>query len=1082
MIQKNLHQANDNLEKWFFGFWVRKLRTSFLLIFLIIVSWIFSMMTIPKESSPEISIWVINIAVSYPGVDPETMDSLITEKIENEISDIDGIKKISSTSSVGTSLVSVELDTWVDTTDTMTEIKDEVDRISFPEDASDPTVVEISTNNDLIYEALIYWDENKFDIFTLTQKAKIIQTQLEGLNWISDISIGWLGSVQFNARSDSGEDYTIKVLLDKAKVELLGLSIPEVVNAIKANNKDVPIWNFDIWKLNYDFVFEWELEELEDLKNVVIRQSEFSQLVLSDIAQFKLEYPGDSIKKMWFYNNNGYNYISVTFNKSKGTNVFAVSWQSKEALEKLMKWKEFEGLSVEYSKDMGELIMQDYENLSSTALTTIVLVFITIMFFVWLREWIIASFLIPLAFLITFLVLDTLGLTLNFLTNFSLVLTLWIAIDTVIVIIEWASEKMSLWYHRRTAILMAIRDFKSPLISGTMTTLAAFLPMMFLPWVVWKFLSYIPITVFSTLLAALILSLTLSSALFSIFMKSKPFYYSNKKAEKNLSDDDKQMLDYDRSHKTERKHDHYNIRERFLHFLGVTYEKILLKVLHKLSLKLAFVFVPILLLISTFVFLSPQIGFVLFPGSDEWIINVDIEWQSGLDKESLEQYVPYIDDVMKPLRELKVYYVTVKWNSISVYVDLLEASDRKDLWLMSVFEVEKYLDKTLWKLRSEWLDVSVSALRWGPPTWNPVWVKLVADSAKRFDTLKMVSDDFEKFLQWLPGTKNVVSSSSDAPGQFVFEFNKDRLANIWLNQDDLLSQLYFYTNGLKAGSIKSDFEDNEIVVLFEQYEDTLSPEDVENIILDTKVWKVRVGDFASFEFKRAVNAITREDGNIIITVWSDFEEWFLPSELQPKFDEYAQNYVFPQWISYIKSWEAQENMELIMSTVRSLFITLFLIFSILVLQFNSYKQPAIVLYSIVLAMLWVNIWLFLTWNPYSMPFGIWFIALTWVVVNDAIILIDRINKWIRFREQYFPDRINYVEQIILWGKSRLQPIIVTTLTTVFWILPLAIQDEFWAALGFTIIFWLFVWSLMTLFVVPILYSMVELRWKIKKWE
>jgi HAE1 family hydrophobic/amphiphilic exporter-1 len=145
-----------------------------------------------------------------------------------------------------------------------------------------------------------------------------------------------------------------------------------------------------------------------------------------------------------------------------------------------------------------------------------------------------------------------------------------------------------------------------------------------------------------------------------------------------------------------------------------------------------------------------------------------------------------------------------------------------------------------------------------------------------------------------------------------------------------------------------------------------------------------------------------------------------------------------------------------------------LIFSILVFQFNSYVQPVIVLYSVILATLWVNIWLYVTWNPYSMSFMIWFIALTWVVVNDAIILIDRINKNL---EKW----IDNLHSVISAWKSRLQPIIVTTLTTVFWILPLALQDEFWAWLGFTIVFWLITWSSMTLFVIPALYYEIFLR-------
>lgn len=1061
---------SSKLEKWFFWFWVKNLRISFLLLFLLIFAWAFSLYSIPKESSPDIKFWLINVAVTYPWVTPELMDSLITEKIENELEDIDWVKKITSTSWVWTSLVVVELETWVDTRNSLTDIKDSVDKIDLPEDASDPVVVEVSSNNTLIYEALVYWDAEKFSDFDLYRKAKLLKLKLEWKNGISDISIGWLWDMRFWASSSSSTDYDIKVLLDKSIIENLWLSITEISNIIKSNNKDTPIWNFKVWDLSYDFRFEWEFENIEDLKNVVIRDNWYSKILLKDIASFSLEYPWDDIRRMGFYKKTWKNYISIVFNKSEWSNVFEASKSSKKALESLLKSDpEYAWLEVIYSKDMSESIIEDYWNLSNTAISTIVLVFITIMFFVWLKEGLIASFLLPLSFMVTFLVLDTLWLSLNFLTNFSLVLTLWIAIDTVIVIIEWASEKMKLWFSRRSAIMIAIRDFRAPLISGTMTTLVAFLPLMFLPGIVGKFLSYIPITVFATLLGALILSLTLSSALFVKFMWSKKTYHKESRIEANMKPLDKEILLQERKNKQEQRFEKLSIREQLLNKLWNIYENILKNILNRgFIIRLSFILIPILLLASSFVFLSPKIGFVLFPSTDEGIINLSLKWQTWVNEEIMWKYINDFEDKLSNIKEIKNYYITVSWNSLDVYIDLINKNIRDDLWLRNVSLVEKQINNDFDYLRSYWLELTVAALKWWPPTWSAVWVKLSSDSALKFDELKSVSEDFEHYLNSLDGSKNVISSSSDSPWQFVFTFDKNKLSNIWLNQNDILNELYFYTNTISAWSIKSDFEDNEIKISFKDFENNLTPNDVENIFINTKAWKVRVWDFANFEFRKSVDSITREDWNIIISVWCEVEEWFLPTDLQPLLDDFASKYSFPEWISYIKWWESEENKDLIISTIKSLFISIFLIFSILVFQFNSFRQPIMVLYSIILALLWVNIWLYLTWNPYSMPFGIWFIALTWIVVNDAIILIDKINKLIKQKIE-LDWRVDYIEQLIIGWKSRLQPIIVTTLTTVFWVLPLALQDEFWAWLWFTIIFGLFVWSFMTLFAIPILY-------------
>ncbi len=1070
------------IKQWFFYFWLKNIKTSFLLIALIVSSWIFSIISIPKESSPEIKFWIININVSYPWVNPVDIDNLITDEIEKEIENLEGIKNITSTSSIWSSSITVELDTWVNTRNLLTDIKDKVDSINFPEEAEDPIVSDVSSNSTLLYEALIYWDADAFDDFSLMQKAKSLVTKLDDTSWISSIDIWWLDDTLWSTSWWWSSDYDIKVLLSKSKVELLWLSITDISNKIKWYNKDFPIWNYRVWDLSYDFRFEWELSSLNDLKNVVISDNGTSKIKLSDIAEFKLEYDINTIKRLWFYWVSWQNYISLVFNKAEDSNVFKSSGSSKKVLENILKNDiEFEWLSVKYSKDMGETIIEDYESLWKTALTTIVLVFITILFFVGFREGIIASILVPLAFLITFIVLDYMGSTMNFLTNFSLVLTLWIAIDTVIVIVEWASERMKLGFSKESSIMLAIRDFRSPLISWTSTTLVAFLPMIFLPWIIGKFLSFIPITVFITLIAALFLSLSIASALFVTLQKPSKTFHREEKVEKNMREDDLKILQKDREFKIAKDEQSLSIREKILQGLWKIYEKTLNKVFSRLIYKLSFIFIPIIVLVLSLVTLSPKIGFILFPQTDEWVMNIDIKWKTGVSKDFMEQYIEDIDNILSNIPEIRVYYTTVEDNTISVYIDLFKKAQREKQWLLSAYSLETKLDEQFSYLRSNWLDLSVAAQKGWPPTGSAVWIKLVAENASDFDSLKKVSEDFELFLKGIAWTKNVNSSSSDTPWQFVFEFDKQKLSSLWLTQSDILNEIYFYTNWIKSWSIKQGSQDNEIVVSFKEFEDFLNPEDVLNLVVSTRAWKVRLGDFVEFDFKKSVSSIWRIDWKVVISIWSEVKEWVLPTEIQPKLEEFAESYSYPQNISFMKSWESEENKDLIVSTFKSLLIAMFLIFSILVFQFNSFIQPLIVLYSIVLALLGVNIWLYATWNPYSMPFAIWFIALTWVVVNDAIILIDRINKQIQNKlKNSKTSDINYLEQIIIAWKSRLQPIIVTTVTTIFGVLPLALQDEFWAGLGFTIIFWLFVWSFMTLVVIPILYQILVLGRKKKK--
>jgi len=1060
-MNNNVEKTFADLLKWFFWFWVARYKVSFLLIFLIVFSGIYSLFAIPKESSPDIEFGIIWITTSYVWVNPNDIDSLITEKIEDEIKDIEGIKKITSSSSVWISSVNVELDNDANTRDVLTDIKDSVDKVDLPDDAEDPIIVELSISSELMYEVLMYWSEDRFSQFEMNQKAQLLKSKLEWQSGIDSIDIWWEGA--------SSNEYEIKVLLDKQKVELLGLSVRQVAQKIESYNKNTPIWNYKIWDLKYDFRFDWELSDQTDLANIVLKWENGSFVYLKDVAEITNEYKTTAIKKLGFENNIWYNYVSLWFNKSEGSNIFSTSKSSKEALREYLKDnKNFEGIDIFYTKDLSELIIEDYSTLWNTAIQTLLLVFVTILIFVWLRESIIASLLIPLSFLVTFLVLNMMGLSLNFLTNFSLVLTLWIAIDTVIVIIEAASEKLKLWYNKRSAVLLAVKEFKAPLIAGTLTTLVAFLPLMFLPWVMGKFLWYIPTTVFSTLVAALFLSLTISSTLFVFLVKNWKTYIREDKLEDTFSKKQKEFLEYQRQWKTQVHHDKMTKREKILWNMWSKYYSVLEKVISSGKSRLLVIISPIIFLFLTFIFLAPNIWFVIFPATDEGVINMTIETREWATEDSLEKFIPIIDQVISVHPELKVYNNTISWNSINTYIELSNSVTRQALGQKSAFEIEQIISKWLSQLESYWLSVSVKTQAWWPPAWKAVWIKLIANSSDKIDQLKDVSLDFKKYLSNLEWAKNVTTSSSESPGQFVFQFDKNKLYQFWLTPDDILGELYFYTNWVKAWSINSQFEDNDIVVKIKEFDENLSPDDIKNIIINTSAGEIRVWDVADYNFVKAVSAITRENNKITISVESDILPGFVPTQVQPKLVSYAETYSFPVWISFAAGGENEENMDLIISTITSLFIAIFLIFSILVFQFNSFRQPAIVLYSVVLALLWVNIGLFLTGNPYSMPFMIWFIALTWVVVNDAIILIDRMNKNI--------DKwIDSLHAVISAWKSRLQPIIVTTLTTVFWVLPLALQDEFWAGLWFTIVFGLFAWSSMTLFVIPSLYYQTVIK-------
>ena len=1011
---------------------------------------------IDKKSAPDLDLWIINIGTAYVWVNPVDIDALITDKIEKEIKDIEWIKSIKSTSSLWFSNVTLELENGISIQDTMIEIKDEIDTIDFPEDALDTVVQDISSKDNRLFSVIFYADEDTYSKDYLLNKAIVLKDTLEWKSWINLIDVQW------------GQDYEIRILIDKDRLDKLWLSIANISNIINAHNQNTPIWNYSIWDLSYDFRFEWEITDLKGFLNIPIILNDWNIAYLWDISTVKKYFLNDSKSKAVVWEKKWYNSLVLDVKKSDNEDFFWSSIKAKELLLEEIQWINYEGISFEIHLDSSEEMKDSYSDLFSNMMTTFALVFITLLIFIWFKEWFIAILIVPLSYLITFIVLYYWNFSLNFLTNFSLILSLWIAIDTIIVVIEGANKKVKLWYHPKHAILVAIREYAPAIISGTMTTLAAFIPLLSLPWVMWKYLSYIPITVFITLLASLFLSLTVVSAIFMKLTKNSNHYRINEKEEFTISEDEKLLLKFDRESKQEKTWTRSSYRETVFDGLMNLYHDLLNNIIKKSILRLFIIFTPVLALFISFWYGN---GFTLFPVSDNIQINFEVEATQWKTTEALEEILPLLYQSLSNIDEIKLYSADVNDNKITWVIELLSKDVRDENNLRDAFKVEAEINNNFNILKNRWYKVTSWVLAWGPPGWKAVGINIIAESTQYLETLSHVSKEFETYLISLDGTKNVWSSISSTPWQFVFNLDYEKIAKLWLSPSEISSSIFANTNWLNAGTIKWLLTDHDIKIKIAEFENNLSPYDLENLVLNTSKWKIKLTDVASYNFETAISQINRDNTDITVLVDSDLVEWFVQSDIQPVLTEFAESYNFPVGISFAEWWEAEENQDLIIGTLTAFVIALFLIFTILVLQFNSYGQPLIILYSVVLALLWVNVGLLIMWLPYSMAFAIWFIALTWIVINNAIIYIDKINTNLK---EWLKD----YDAILQAGKSRLIPMLVTTITTVLGILPIAFQDQFWAGLWFTIIFGLFTGTLMTLFVIPLLYYQVFLK---KRW-
>ncbi len=1058
----------EEIKNSFFWRWIVNYKVSFLLIILVILYGLYVAFTIPKESSPDVKFGIVSVTTVYPWANPVDIDDVITTKVEDEIKDLDGIDKIESSSSLWVSNVTITLENGIDVTDFINDVRSNIDTISFPDDVKDPSVVEISTLNEVLFQMILYGPKSDFSMNHLRSLAMKFKDDVKWKWGIVDVGVdasftsngnGW--AFWWWAWADS--DFDMQVQLDQSKLEWYGLTVGQIVWQIRAYNQNLPLWNYKLWDLRYDYRIDNELTSLADLQNIPISVPGW-YIKLNELAKIVRSYKSKTITYGGVYDSAENHAISLTIYKKNRSNVFEDSTTARQVIDDTLQKLSYQWLSVAYTTDLADVIIDDYTSLWWNGVTSVLLVFLITMIFIWFRQSLIATLAMPISFFITFMVLNYLGMTMNFMVNFSLILSFGMGIDTVIVFIESARENMKKWYNPTSAILITMHTYARPNIITSLINIVVFIPMLVLPGIVGKFLSFIPITLFATLLASLFLALTVNGALFARFNKKLDYYYNDDEHDESLaimSDEEKEILYHEREWKTSIPVSDAPWLEKRIDDLREYYVSTLRFLLAHSFWRRLTIMLPIWLVFATLIILAPSIWFKLFPSWDNPSMNFELTAREGTDVSKMAEIMSGVDIFISKIPELKSYTIDIKNTSVNIWVELVKKEERT----RDSFQIQADVESGLSYFKTQWYKFEGKVQAWWPPTGKAVGIKLVANDKRLLTELKKVSKDFENYLAWLTGTINVINSSTESPWQFSFTFDSNKLAQYWLTPSDLQSEIYSAINGIKAWTMMVDTKERDIVLKLQKFTDDVSPETLYNLVITTKAWQIRLSEVATVSTDPALTSVKRVDSDIVISVEADLEQWLQPTNFQPKLEAFAKSYTYPMGISY-KSWgENEANADLIQWAMIAFVVALFMTFVLLVYMFNSFSKPAIILYSIFTALLWVNIGLWVTGNPYSMAFAIWFISLIWVIVNTAIFLVDRINentkKWVWL-----------IESIIEAWQARFKPIIISTLTTILWLASSVTQDEFYAWLWYTVIFGLVFSSVITLVAVPVLYYSV----------
>lgn len=1018
---------------WFF--FLQKRNFSYLLLFALIFVGVMSLANIPKESSPEVEVPIVVVTTIYPGAPAEDVEKLVTVKVEDQLNaSLDSVKKITSTSREAVSSVVVEFDADANLDDSIQSTKEEVDKVvsELPDGAEDPVVVEVDFVDQPIIEFSITSELPLIDFVSLTESVK---DEIKKIKGVSRVNVSGI------------REREVQVIVKRESIDKFDVSVDQIINAIRSSNANIPVGSITQDGIQYSIKFDGDIKATEEVKNIPIISNNGVPIYIRDVA-FVSDGVGDatSFSRLSIGGEAARQSANYSVFKRPGGDVTEITKLVRDRLSELQE-DLIKGEEVLISYDTGEFVQKDLSTLSVTAIQTVFLVMIVLFLTLGWRDALIAGSAIPISFLVAFIFLDSAGNTINFVSLFSLILAVGILVDSAIVLTEGIHTNIRAGLNKVAAAKKALKELSWPVIAGTMTTIAVFFPLFFLSGITGEFISSIPFTIIFVLISSLFVALAIVPLFATDFLKD--------------SKEKRSLLQEKRSNITNRIQNWY--RDKLNLIVGV-----------KKKEKRFIWAINILLIIALILPFTGLIKVIFFGAEDSEFLFVDIETKEGSSLVQNDLVTREVEDILYKMPEIESFVTTVgslssftsgtsgnKYSNISI---ILKDKDRRPS-----SEIAKELRYIFAKEMPNTI-VKVEELSGGPPTGAPVVATFLGDDFNNLESSIFIATDI---LNTIDGVRDIETSLEGDAVDFVVSIDRDKVSEAGLNPIFIASTLRTSVFGSTATTIRSQDEDIDVEVrlsLNSEFVDiSRSPQatidSLRSIQVDTVNGPIFLGSLIDVSLKRANPVIQRENLKRVAKIEASLDEGFNPTEVNALFRGALAEAQLPDGIDFdFGGGEAEETQKSFMEMGLSLIYGLILVFAILVLQFNSFRQSLMILSITPFILIGIFFGLFFTGQPISFPSIMGFIAIAGIAVNNSIILVDVMN---RLKEEN-PD-MSPKDIVSMGAQQRLRPIILTTLTTVVGIAPLTYASALWSPLAWSIIFGLTFTVLLTLILIPILY-------------
>jgi len=975
----------------------------------------------PRLEDPEVNFATTITSVIYPGASPQEIESQVIDVLEKEINELDDIKEIKSFISNNVGIIRTEFDFGMDSDDALKDVITATNAVKsdLPNQVTELKNIKFTTTSVAIFQLALTSETATLE--ELNDAAKIIQDEVEMVKGVANVEVQGYPVRQ------------LKVGLDPVKMTQMNVSLDDIERAIQSTNANIPAGKIDISDKFFNIKTSGNYNDIEEVKNTIVGSNQGKIVYLQNIADVEWGYEEDR----WLTRYNGQRCLFIKAEQKGQMNVLSLAPEFRAVVDKV---NLPDDIKLHYVFDQSEGVSKQVGIFQDNLFQGIILVGIIILLILGFRSSILVMLSIPLSILIGLWILDYFNLGIQQMSIAGLVVSLGLLVDNSIVIVENIERFMAMGYSKRAAAIKGTQQLMGPVISATLTTMFAFIPIALMPDETGEFIRSLPIGVVGTLLASLVIAVTLTPLLATWILKDKK---ENEKPSKPGI-----------------------VMKGARYLIEGPYRRLINLVLDFKWLTAGISF----LMFLGAIYLLNQTNITFFPKADKPLFKISARMPNDTNLQATDAVARYIESVLDTTPEISHYSTSVGHGNARVFYNMDSKNYAENFADILVF-TDSYeagpFTKMIKKLRKtfdlySYGNIVVKELEQGPPSEGAIAILIEGNDLKR---LEEYAKQLEEIMEDHPAAYNITNPLKYKSTDLFFNINKEKALMLGVPIFTIDKSIRSYLSGSKVSTFKDGNADEyDIVVEYRSGKkfklsdfDKLSVRSVSGNFIPIK-------QFANIEFKEAPNNINHNNTRRTVMLTADkIDDYSLDQVVAEITTAFVGEGLDAGYRYQLEGELANRDKSFGGLGVASI-IAMLLILGVLVVQFSSFKQPLIIFSSLPLAFIGSIVGLWITGYDFSFTGFIGLVSLIGISINNSIVLVDFANEQVQ-------EGMSIRDAAVTAAETRFLPIIMTTLTTILGLLPLTLSDSpMWTPMGIVIIGGLISSTFFILLIVPILYT------------